>query len=53
MLDVNFDEDESRKKAGNAAQDFSVISRIALNLLQNENSKKLSIKEAAGCRMGA
>lgn len=45
MLDVNFHEDASRKKAGNAAQNFSVISRIALNLLQNEKSKKLSIKK--------
>lgn len=45
MLDVNFHEDASRKKAGNAAQNFSVISRIALNLIQNEKSKKLSIKK--------
>jgi predicted transposase YbfD/YdcC len=45
MLDVNFGEDASRKKAGNAAQNFSVITRIALNLLQNEKSKKLSIKK--------
>ena len=44
-LDVNFCEDASRKKAGNAAQNFSVITRIALNLLQNEKSKKLSIKK--------
>lgn len=45
MLDVNFHEDASQKRAGNAAQNFSVISRIALNLLQNEKSKKLSIKK--------
>lgn len=45
MLDVNFGEDASQKKAGNAAQNFSVISRIALNLLQNEKSKKLSLKK--------
>ena len=45
MLDVNFHEDASRKKAGNAAQNFSVISRIALNLLQNEKTRKLSIKK--------
>ena len=45
MLDVNFGEDASRKKAGNAAQNFSVINRIALNLLQNEKTKKLSIKK--------
>jgi predicted transposase YbfD/YdcC len=45
MLDVNFGEDASQKKAGNAAQNFSVINRIALNLLQNEKSRKLSIKK--------
>ncbi|HEX8676507.1 MAG TPA: ISAs1 family transposase [Segetibacter sp.] len=45
MLDVNFGEDASQKRAGNAAQNFSVITRIALNLLQNEKSKKLSIKK--------
>lgn len=45
MLDVNFGEDASQKKAGNAAQNFSVISRIALNMLQNEKSKKLSLKK--------
>ena len=45
MLDVNFGEDDSQKKAGNAAQNFSVITRIALNLLQNEKSRKLSIKK--------
>ncbi len=45
MLDVNFGEDASQKRAGNAAQNFSVINRIALNLLQNEKSKTLSIKK--------
>ena len=45
MLDVNFGEDASQKRAGNAAQNFSVINRIALNLLQNEKTKKLSIKK--------
>jgi len=45
MLDVNFGEDASQKRAGNAAQNFSVINRIALNLLQNEKTRKLSIKK--------
>ncbi|MDR0352047.1 MAG: ISAs1 family transposase, partial [Opitutaceae bacterium] len=31
-LDVSFGEDQSRKRAGFAAQNFSVINRIALNL---------------------
>lgn len=43
-LDVVFKEDYSTKQAGNAAQNFSLITKIALNLLKNENSKKRSIK---------
>lgn len=48
LLDVAFGEDASNKRAGNAAQNFSCITKIALNLLQNYNdrrgAKKLSIK---------
>jgi len=43
-LDVTFKEDYSTKQAGNAAQNFSTITKIALNLLKTENSKKRSIK---------
>ncbi len=43
-LDVVFKEDYSTKQAGNAAENFSLITKIALNLLKNENSKKRSIK---------
>ena len=43
-LDVAFSEDASRKRAGNAAQNYSVLLKIALNLLKNERTKKLSIK---------
>ena len=43
-LDVAFSEDASRKRAGNAAQNYSILLKIALNLLKNEHSKKLSIK---------
>ena len=43
-LDVAFSEDASRKRAGNAAQNYSILLKIALNLLKNESSKKLSIK---------
>jgi len=43
-LDVAFSEDASRKRAGNAAQNYSILLKIALNLLKNETSKKLSIK---------
>jgi predicted transposase YbfD/YdcC len=44
ILDVAFNEDRDRKRAGNAAQNFSVINRIALNLLKNEPSSKRGIK---------
>jgi predicted transposase YbfD/YdcC len=40
QLDVSFSEDQSRKRDGHAAQNFSLINRIALNLLKNEQSKK-------------
>jgi predicted transposase YbfD/YdcC len=43
-LDVSFNEDSCRKKAGFAAQNFSMINRIALNLAKNDKSKKRSIK---------
>ncbi|HET8827891.1 MAG TPA: ISAs1 family transposase, partial [Pelobium sp.] len=43
-LDVAFSEDQSRKRDGNAAQNFSVLLKIALNLLKNENSAKVGVK---------
>jgi predicted transposase YbfD/YdcC len=42
-LDVGFSEDSSRKRAGNAAQNYSVLLKIALNLLKNEKSEKQGI----------
>jgi predicted transposase YbfD/YdcC len=44
ILDVAFHEDQSRKRAGNAAENFSVINRIALNLLKNEATTKQGVK---------
>jgi len=44
-LDVTFKEDLSTKQAGNAAENFSTITKVALNLLKNNKSKKLSIKK--------
>jgi len=44
VLDVAFGEDLSRKRAGNAAQNFSLLNRIALNLLKQETSLKRGIK---------
>ena len=43
-LDVSFGEDASRKRTNNAAQNFSLLSKIALNLLKNEKTCKLGVK---------
>ncbi len=44
VLDVAFSEDASRKRSGNASQNFSILSKVALNLLKNETSEKQGIK---------
>jgi len=38
-LDVAFNEDSSRKRARNAAMNFSIINRLALNMIRKEDSK--------------
>ena len=43
VLDVAFSEDLSRKRQGNAAQNFSTLNRIALNLLRQDKSSKLGV----------
>ncbi len=43
VLDVGFSEDLSRKRAGNAAKNFTNLNRIALNLLK-KNKTKIGIK---------
>lgn len=49
-LDVIFCEDDSKKWAGNSAQNFSLISKVALNMIQqhkdakNRGAKKISAK---------
>ena len=44
VLDVGFGEDLDRKRAGHAAQNFSVLNRIALNLLKQDKSSKRGVK---------
>ncbi|HEX9825921.1 MAG TPA: ISAs1 family transposase [Flavobacteriaceae bacterium] len=44
VLDVAFSEDASRKRAKNAPQNFSILNKIALNLLKNEKTAKGGIK---------
>lgn len=43
-LDVAFREDLSRKRKNNAAQNFSLITKIALNILKNDKTHKIGIK---------
>lgn len=50
VLDVGFSEDASRKRAENAAQNYSIILKIALNLLKNDKTTKQGI---AGKRLKA
>ena len=44
VLDVAFSEDASRKRVGNASQNFSILSKIALNLLKNKTLERQEIK---------
>ena len=39
VLDMTFNEDYQRKRINNAAQNFSLVNKIALNLLKKEKSK--------------
>jgi len=43
-LDVAFSEDASRKRTKNASQNFSILNKIALNLLKNEKTSKIGVK---------
>jgi len=44
ILDVVFREDDSRIRAGNAAENFSVLRKIGLNFLKNETTFKIGVK---------
>jgi predicted transposase YbfD/YdcC len=44
ILDVTFREDDSRIRRDNGAENFAVLRHIALNLLKQEDSAKLSLR---------
>ena len=43
-LDVAFGEDQARMREGNSAENFSILRRIALNLIRQDKSVKAGIK---------
>ena len=43
QLDVTFSEDESRKRKGNSAENFSLITKTALNIIKKNTTDKRSI----------
>ena len=43
VLDVAFREDDCRIRTGEAAQNFAILRRIALNLLKNDKTSKLGV----------
>jgi predicted transposase YbfD/YdcC len=44
QLDVSFNEDQNRLHSGYGAENFALMNKIALNLLKNECSVKLGVK---------
>ena len=44
QLDVNFKEDQSRMRNKNSGENFAAIRRMAISLLKQETTKKLSMK---------
>lgn len=44
VLDIAFREDKSRVRVGHAAENLSIVRRIALNLLKQEKTAKVGIK---------
>ena len=44
ILDVAFSEDASRKRVGNATQNFSILLKIALNMLKKDTKAKVGVK---------
>ncbi len=45
MLDIAFREDESRARVGSSAANLVVLRPMAVNLLKNERTAKVGIKD--------
>jgi predicted transposase YbfD/YdcC len=43
-LDIDFREDDDRKRNKNSAQNFSLANKLALNILKNDQTKNISIR---------
>jgi predicted transposase YbfD/YdcC len=43
-LDVEFQEDADRKRNKNAAQNFSLINKVVINILKNDQTRNISIR---------
>jgi predicted transposase YbfD/YdcC len=50
VLDMSFGEDYSRNRKDRSAENVAVLRHIALNLLKQERSAKLSLRAGAVCR---
>ena len=50
LLDVAYGEDQSRMREGNAAENFSILRRITLNLIRLDKPRKTGVKN---CRLKA
>lgn len=44
QLDVSFNEDYNRLRSGHAVENFALMNKVALNLLKNEKSIRLGVK---------
>ncbi|MCP4460403.1 MAG: hypothetical protein GY816_20630, partial [Cytophagales bacterium] len=50
-LDINFKEDASRKRKGNSARNFSIMTKIALMLIEKMKTKYRAIKKYNGLHL--
>lgn len=44
VLDVHFDEDQSRVRTGHAAQNLALLRKLVINILRSDTSSKASLK---------